>query len=833
MSVAAWTFAAFVAGAWLLQQQGELPTAPLLASTASLALAVFAIGAARVHGWRAERASVSRCYGATIVAASFALGMCHAAWFAKWQMADELAFADEGRDVRIVGVIASLPAQLPRGTRFEFDVEACATVGVHVPEHISLAWFAPAAYVQPGERWQFTVRMRRPHGPLNPGGFDLEAWMLERGLRATGYVREAGSPAERLDSMVWRGGHLVDRARQVLREKLQQRLAGQRYGGVLVALVLGDQRAITEDDWRLFNRTGISHLVSISGLHITMIAGLVGLAAGTIWRRSSRALGLAPAQSATAVAALLGAWAYCMLAGWGVPAQRTFFMLATVAIAMLARLGTRPATTLALAAGVATLLDPWCVLAPGFWLSFGAVAAIFLAMNGRPRERADGRFAALRARVREAVHVQAVVTIALLPLTVVLFQQVSVISPLANAIAIPLISLLVTPLALVAACFVVAPEPLGSIAVPLLAFAHALTAALVEVLQWSLRWPGAAIVLPAPSAWGAALAVLGAGWLIAPQGWPLRWAGAVWIAPLFLWPAEHPKRDQLWITALDVGQGSAMVVETGGRLLIFDAGPRYSPQADAGSRIVLPYLRTRGVARADYLVVSHLDSDHSGGTAALLKSLEVGEVLTSIEPDHPALAAARVVRRCRDGQVFSLGRAEVRIVHPTEIEYGLPPRNTNARSCVLRIQLGTTAVLLTGDLPAAQELELLARTPEVSATVVAAPHHGSRSSSSEPFVRAVAPTWVVAQAGYRNRFGHPHPAVVARYLASGAEFIRTDYAGATQWRCEPDGSCVVRRQRIDARRYWYNQPVRREEAGPEDPPAPLEEINGDLPAASE
>lgn len=809
---AAWPLAAFVAGAWLLQQQAALPHPGLLALTALSAGAVVALCA--VLRLRARR-SIASAGAATwlshtsVLLAVLALGMCHAGWIAKWRLADELDFADESRDVRVIGVIASLPAQLQRGTRFEFDVEAVEAPAIHVPPHISLAWFGATAQVRPGERWRFEVRLRRPHATLNPGGFDLEAWMLERNLRATGYVRENRISPERIDGLVWATGYAIDRARDALRRKLQERLRDDRYGGVLVALVLGDQRAIREEDWLLFNRTGISHLVSISGLHITMIAGLLALAAGRIWRRSSGALAFAPAQSAAAVAAMVAAWAYCLLAGWGVPAQRTFFMLATVAAAMLLRFHTRPAATLALAAVVVTLLDPWAVLAAGFWLSFGAVAAIFFSVYGRPTRRCPG----WRVRVNEAARVQLVVTIALVPLTVVLFQQVSVVSPLANAIAIPVVSLLVTPLSLAAACFVMLPEPLASIAVPLLTLAHALMVLLSELLQWSLQWRAASIALPAPPFWVAAVAMVAVVWLLSPPGWPMRWAGAVWLLPLILWPAERPRTGELWVTALDVGQGSALIVEAPGRVLVFDTGPRYSAQADAGGRIVLPYLRARGIDRIDILVVSHLDSDHSGGTAALLEAVEIGEVWTSIPPDHPVLAKARSVTRCHAGTTAGSGPLDLRILHPTVAEYALPERNTNARSCVVEVRLGQTRVLMTGDLPALQESEILSRTADLHATLLAAPHHGSRSSSTDPFVRAIAPTWVVAQVGYRNRFGHPDPSVVARYRGVGAQFVRTDIAGATQWRFAGDGSEFVRMQRIDAARYWHNQPGRDTWAG--------------------
>lgn len=797
--------AAFVAGAWLLQQQAVLPGTALLGATTCAAVAALLL--CLVGYARSPRSAVPTANAGwllAVVVTGLSLGACHAAWFGKWRLADELAFESEGRDVRLTGVVAGLPAQLQRGNRFEFDVESIETADVHVPARVSLGWFAAFAEVRPGERWRFTVRLRRPHGTLNSGGFDLEAWLLERNLRATGYVRDGNDAPERLQPMTWRVGYMIDRARHHLRERLRQRLDGQRYGGVLIALVLGDQRAIGEEDWLLFNRTGIAHLVSISGLHITMIAGLFAFAVGRLWRRSARALALMPAQSASAGAAMIAAWVYCLLAGWGVPAQRTFFMLATVAAAMLLRFGTRPATTLMLAAAVVAALDPWAVLAPGFWLSFGAVAAIFFALHARPR----GQQRSWRSVVVEASRVQGVVTVALVPLTVVLFQQVSLVSPLANAIAIPVVSLLVTPVALAAACLVVLPEPFSTVAVPLLAFAHALMLLLAELLQWVVQWRFVSIGLPAPPAWAACVAVLGVAWVLAPPAWPARWAGAVWLLPLFLWPAERPRAGELWLTALDVGQGAALVVETPSHVLVYDSGPRYSPQADAGSRIVLPYLRMRGIDRIDLLVISHLDSDHSGGAASILKAVDVSLILTSIDPGHPVLANARSTRRCLAGDRLQMGAVAIRIIHPTEASYNLPARNTNARSCVLRLDAGGTRALLAGDLPAQQEFELVTREPDLHATLLTVPHHGSRRSSTEPFVRAVAPTWVVAQMGYRNRFGHPDPLVVERYRSVGSTFVRSDVSGATQWRFAADGSARVVQQRRDAARYWHNQPGR-------------------------
>ena len=820
--------AAFVAGALLLQQQASLPAALSMAALAAAALG--GCGAA----WRLQRAGGRRQRAAGVgllLAAALGLGFVYAGGRADLRLADELAFADEGRDLVVVGVIDSLPAQLERGQRFELAVERVETAGAQVPARIALSWFGASAAVVPAERWRFTVRLRRPHGALNPGGFDLEAWMLERNLRAAGYVRdarnEAASPApQRLDARVAWVGANIDRARHHLRAALQQRLADHRYGGVLVALVLGDQRAISEADWLLFNATGISHLVAISGLHITMIAGFAALLVAAAWRRSARLLHAAPVQAAAAAGGLLAALLYCLLAGWGVPAQRTFFMLAVVAVALLARVPLRPSLTLSLAAAVVTLIDPWASAAPGFWLSFGAVGAILLAMRGWRAARAGWR-----DRLQVAAQVQLAVTVALVPLTIALFRQVSVVSPLANAMAIPVVSLAVTPLALLGGLFVLLPAPLDSLAVPCLAIGHGLFDLLARVLGalGSLAW--ATLPLPAPPAWALAFALAGVLWLLMPRGWPLRWLGAVWLLPLFLWPAPRPGADELWVTALDVGQGAAVLLQTRDATVLYDTGPRYTEQADAGGRVILPYLRWRGIGRLDLLVVSHLDSDHSGGAASVLRGVPGTRVLSSVDPGHPMFRQAARVERCTTDDVVTFGALRLSVLHPAPADYD-ERRSTNAMSCVLMAEFGARRVLLTGDIPARQEAELLARGGLPGMTLVSAPHHGSRHSSSPALVAATRPQWVLFQAGYRNRFAHPDPGVAAAWQAAGAALARTDHAGALQWRLRADGTAAGAPQaaRERMRRYWHNQPSAQEAHGAL-PAAALASDDGDeLPA---
>ena len=230
--------------------------------------------------------------------------------------------------------------------------------------------------LRPGERWQLTVRLKRPHGNANPHGFDYEAWLLERNIRATGYVRQ--NPPQRLDEMVWRPDYVVERLRLGVRDSFAALLPADNYpwAGILVALVVGDQRAIQGDLWTTFNRTGTTHLMSISGLHVTMVAALFGLLAGSVWRRIPALALRLPAQRAALLAGCLAAFFYVLLAGFAVPAQRTLYMLLVAALAMGSGRVVAPSRTLSLALLVVLLIDPWAVLAAGFWLSFGAVGAL-------------------------------------------------------------------------------------------------------------------------------------------------------------------------------------------------------------------------------------------------------------------------------------------------------------------------------------------------------------------------------------------------------------------------------------------------------------------------
>ncbi|MDB5960649.1 MAG: internalization-related competence protein ComEC/Rec2, partial [Massilia sp.] len=554
----------------------------------------------------------------------------------------------------------------------------------------------------------------------------------------------------------------------------------------------------------------------ISGLHITMVAGMVAMLASSLWRRSfltSLQLPLLiPAQKMAALAGAAMALLYVLLAGFGVPAQRTLYMLAVLALALWTGRLTSISHVLCAALGLVVLLDPWAVLAPGFWLSFGAVGLILYAGVGRTALREKRRTTeqggwrtrlqrALAPPLRAALRTQYVVTLGLVPLTLLLFSQVSLVSPLANAVAIPLISFIVTPLALAGSLL---PAPLST---ALLTAAHAVVELLAGLLAWLGSGKLAVWSAPSPSPLLFAFALLGTVWLLAPRGWPLRWAGlAAWLPALATVPAA-PASGSFTATVFDVGQGMAVLIETAHHRLLYDAGPQYSPDANgsnAGSRVVNPYLKARGIGRLDTLVISHSDLDHAGGALAVMAQVQVDRVLSSLRGQHPIVRAAHSSGPCQAGQRWSWDGVQFDMLHPTAASYEDAALKPNARSCTLRISNGRRTLLAAADIEAAQESQLLGRAyAQLAADVLLAPHHGSGTSSTAGFLGAVKPQLAIFQVGYRNRYRHPRQDVWDRYGDAGIERLRTDQSGAVI--LHVGATVEAARFRQSHARYWYGR----------------------------
>ncbi|PKO93588.1 MAG: DNA internalization-related competence protein ComEC/Rec2 [Betaproteobacteria bacterium HGW-Betaproteobacteria-1] len=778
----------FVLGAWALQQLPVLPNPAWALVVLPLAFSAFITRLSFAWYYRAF-------YQLSLALLAFALGFFWAAGFAQIRLADHLPAEWERKDIRIVGVVASMPQPNERGLRFEFDVEQVLTPDAVVPGHISLSHYTNGfagqqgelpqehAVYRAGQRWQLTVRLKQPHGSLNPHGFDFEAWSLERNIRASGYVRERADNYM-LQSLVYQPGYILELLRERVRDRMNSVLQDRSYAGVLRALAIGDDSGIRQNDWQTFLRTGTNHLMAISGLHITMLAGLAFSLTYTLWRRSEALTLALPARKAATLVGALFALAYALMAGFSIPTQRTLYMLTVFAVALWLGRNVSIARVLAYALLVVVLLDPWAVLAAGFWLSFGAVAVISYALAGRLRSP---------HWLREAVTTQWAVTLGLMPLLLFMFQQVSIISPLANALAIPVVSLIVVPLTL-----------LGSV-VPLdwiLLLAYQVAHWCMVALEWLAGSSLSVWQQQAPPFWALLLAVAGVLWLLLPRGLPLRWLGVVAVLPMFLVQVPRPAYGAMHVAVLDVGQGLAVVVSTQHHTLLYDTGARYSSQSDSGSRLIVPYLRAAGVGYLDGLLVSHDDNDHSGGTDSILSQMVVHQFLSSLPQKNP-LTHGQHHTRCQAGQSWQWDGVRFDMLFPQADSYQRSGIKDNDRSCVLRISSQFGRVLIPGDIERRSENDLLSSEYALQSDVLIAPHHGSKTSSSWSFVEEVNPRAVVFTAGYLNRFGHPHPTVLQRYEDVGSRIYRSDRDGAVIIDLAAESGMEITRWRQHARRYWH------------------------------
>ncbi len=788
-----------VIGALFLQSRQQLPNEPALAWALFAAIAV-ALAIAAYQPCIKSKLRFAMCCICWLCG-GILVGLGYAQHRAEIRLSDHLPQAWEGRDIAVIGAVSSLPTMTERGLRFQLDVEKVLTEGAIVPRHVSLNWYTELnrktnettlpPTLTPGERWQLTVRLRRPHGTANPHGFDFEAYALERNIRATGYVRTKGENKKEVEDATG-AMYAIDKARMHIRQRMLAALGNSEHAGVLVALAVGEQNAIPASQWKTFWRTGTGHLMSISGLHITMVAGLVYWLSFYAWARLSRLAARIPAQRVAAICGALAALMYSLIAGFSVPTQRTLFMLLVVALALMLGRGLSATRILAFAIFAVVLIDPWCVLALGFWLSFGAVAMIFYVMSNRP-----GKLSVLNT----ALKTQLAVTLGLLPLTLLLFQEVSLISPIANALAIPIVSWVVVPVTLIGALL-----PFDF----MLDAAHLVMRYSYICLAWLAELPNAVWQSHAPQTWTVIVAMIGATFLLLPRGIRTRWVGFVLLLPMFLVLPPTPKPSEVWLTLLDVGQGLSTIIRTANYTLVYDAGPKWNEDVDSGNRIVVPYLRGEGIRSLDALIVTHDDDDHSGGARSVIDARQPKLVLTSAPLDREYLVNATDKMRCEVGDTWRWDGVEFDVLHPTSADYDAQLK-TNNLSCVIKITAPGGTMLLTADIEKAVEASLVARAADdLKSDVLIVPHHGSKTSSTDDFLDAVSPTLALIPVGYRNRFRHPHPTIEARYMERNIAIHRTDWDGAITLKFATDakGKPTIDTYRATRQRYWTNKPER-------------------------
>jgi len=787
---------------------------------------------------RRKSAQIFKCFLGALVAFGLALSGINARCL--WQAQQRLDPLLEGKEILLVGVIASLPQQTETSVRFRFQVQSAFDVNhassVGVPEWIELAWFDRESAdlmksshwsdLKAGDTWQLSVRLKAPHGTLNPGGFDEALWRWEQGVMATGSV-STGKRSEAPQKIKSSWLYPIEQARQYVRSDIERKLLNgsaqnRSMAGVISALVVGDQAAIQASDWDLFRATGVAHLMSISGLHITLFAWVMAALIRGLWRVSallgSRLCLSWPAPHVALWAGTLLATLYALFSGWGLPSQRTVIMLWVVC--MLRLIGARwpPFWGLGLALWVVVAFDPWAMLQPGFWLSFVAVGILMVneplqhaertkLVNDDPEMVRENHFLSICIKMlaktmtlhRDLLREQWVVTVALTPLAVLFFWQVSWVGFLANLVAIPWVTCLVTPLAIV-----------GVLVPPLWVVASWALQPMMALLTILASLPGSVWLFPTPPLGLAVMAILGGLLYLQPWPWTLRCWGVLFILPIFMWqvPRPEPGHFDLWFA--DVGQGNAVLLRTTHHALLYDAGPLYTETADAGQRVLVPLMNRLGV-NLDRVVLSHRDADHTGGAAAVLRSNPGADLWSSLEEGHP-LSNLRPVNACMAGQKWEWDGVQFELLHPLFSDY---PKlvGPNALSCVLRVEASQVAAiklgpdrhlasaLLVGDIEAPQELAMLERNALQAVGVLLVPHHGSQTSSTNGFIQALRPQWAVVQAGYRNRYGHPAPSVVQRYESQGVSLSISSECGAAYW--QSSNPLQLDCERELHRRYWH------------------------------
>jgi competence protein ComEC len=689
-----------------------------------------------------------------------------------WQLPKEL----ESKPVLISGKIVELPITKKEFTSFILETKKIDLATVET--RIKLSWYQNPPELFAGDRLELFAKLKRPHGTMNPGGFDWELELFSKKIRASGYV---------INSKNYQIAHeksfSLNKLRQTIEKQIDLSLSNRPLKGVIEALIVGEEGQISNEQWQVLQSTGTSYLVAIAGLHVGLVAVIVFGLVNFFWRCSKRLPLVYPASQVASIASFLGAFFYGLTAGFPTPTKRALVMLAVWLASIIFKKNIFWFRILLLAFFSILLIDPLAIFTCGFWLSFSAV--FFLAYD---------RYGTSKKIIypwwKKYLRIQVILTFSLMPLALFWFEKVSLLGVITNIIAFPGVCLVVVPLALLGSYFSWFYFPWGKII--LLSSEQ-----VMELIWWWLElFNNCSIFIWQHVVFNILIllaAVIGILLLLAPRAFPARFFGAVWLCPLFFLVPEKPKTSQFWFTLLDVGQGLSAVVQTANHVLVYDTGPKFL-EGDSGERVVAPFLLSQGIKKVDLLLVSHGDSDHSGGVESLLKNYPAQEFLTSVPEKlhHQA-------KNCFRGQNWVWDGVSFEILSPEKVTSFAG----NAASCVLKVSDGKNSLLLTGDIEKETEEWMLQNEKEkLHAEILVAPHHGSSSSSSDGFVSAVKPRYVLFPVGYLNRFSFPKKEVLAKYQKINAQLFDTANSGAIKFKVDPEKILEIDQYRLHARRFW-------------------------------
>ena len=708
-------------------------------------------------------------------------------WHISSILTQHLPMELENQPVVIVGKMVSFPrneAEYRQGdfliSQLHFDGKIQPFQGI-----VRLTWhFSPQAIVNfpewtPQQTWQFTARLHSVHEVINFDIFDYSNFLFQQRIRAVGRIERATLP-----QLLTSAPHIhIDRWRYQLMLKINKLQIENPLRGIIIALTLGEGQGISQPHWQLFRNTGIIHLVVISGSHITLIAWLIFSLVDKIWRYTGRLVLWLPAPQIAAFVSLLGALGYALLAGFSIPTQRAVIMVAVVIINKLLARQTRTSDLIATALFFVLLYDPLAILSNGFWLSFLAVAAIAWALHGRtPPQRW-----LLKLNYQFLTTQYAVFTV-LFPILLLYYSTFPLNSFLANFIAIPWFNLVIVPLVLTGAGLTAFFPTLAN---NCFEFATIILHGCLSVLDWLAQNHWSVKIIAPPTLITLTLASLGIAILLLPRGFPSRWLGYILLFPIFFSPPAKPIKGEIWFTLFDIGQGLAAMIQTQNYTLIYDTGDKKG-NTTMVERVILPYLQARKIYQIDMLMISHVDADHSSGIDVLEKNVQIDQIVSSDSIKNNGL--------CRAGQHWTWDAVEFKVLHPETVEN----YSSNNRSCVLKIQTGEHGILLAGDIENIVEHRLTRHYPyDLKSEILVVPHHGSKTSSSESFVRVVEPQYALISSGYLNRFKHPKAEVVQRYQLHGVKLLNTAEVGAITFKITAQQISAPRLARVERHRYWH------------------------------